>query len=89
MVSMMASDDSVTGPVNIGNPGEFTMLELANQIIELTGSKSKIVFKPLPSDDPKQRQPNISLAKEKLGWEPHIKLQEGLIKTIDYFKKIV
>jgi UDP-glucuronate decarboxylase len=89
MIRMMASDDSFTGPVNIGNPGEFTMLELAYQIIELTGSKSKIVYHPLPSDDPKQRKPNIELAKEKLGWEPAIKLQEGLIKTIEYFEKIV
>jgi UDP-glucuronate decarboxylase len=89
MVRMMASDDSFTGPVNIGNPGEFTMLELATQIIELTGSKSKIVYYPLPSDDPKQRQPNIELAKEKLDWEPAIKLQEGLIKTIEYFEKII
>jgi UDP-glucuronate decarboxylase len=89
MIRMMASDDSFTGPVNIGNPGEFTMLELATQIIGLTGSKSKIVYHPLPSDDPKQRQPNIELAKEKLGWEPAIKLQEGLIKTIEYFEKII
>jgi UDP-glucuronate decarboxylase len=87
MLRMMATDDSVTGPINIGNPNEFTILELAELIITMTGSKSKIVFKPLPSDDPKQRQPNISLAKEKLGWEPHIKLQEGLIKTIKYFEK--
>jgi UDP-glucuronate decarboxylase len=89
MVRMMASDDSFTGPVNIGNPGEFTMLELARQIIELTGSKSKIVYHPLPSDDPRQRKPDIELAKEKLGWEPQIKLQEGLIKTIEYFKKVI
>jgi UDP-glucuronate decarboxylase len=86
MMRMMASDDSFTGPVNIGNPDEFTMQELANQIIELIGSKSKIVYHPLPSDDPKQRKPNIELAKEKLGWEPTIKLPEGLVKTIDYFK---
>jgi UDP-glucuronate decarboxylase len=89
MVRMMASDDSFTGPVNIGNPDEFTMLELATQIIELTGSKSKIIHCPLPSDDPKQRRPDISLAKEKLAWEPKIKLQEGLIKTIQYFEKII
>jgi UDP-glucuronate decarboxylase len=89
MVRMMASDDSFTGPVNIGNPGEFTMLELANKIIELTDSKSKIVYHPLPSDDPKQRRPNIELAKEKLSWEPKIKLQEGLIKTIEYFASII
>ena len=89
MVRMMSSDDSFTGPVNIGNPGEFTMIELANQIIELTGSKSKIVHKPLPSDDPKQRQPNIDLALEKLGWEPKVKLREGLVKTIEYFEKVI
>jgi UDP-glucuronate decarboxylase len=89
MVRMMASDDSFTGPVNIGNPGEFTILELASKIIELTGSKSKIVYYPLPSDDPKQRRPNIELAKEKLDWEPIIKLQDGLIKTIEYFKRII
>ena len=89
MVKMMATDDSVTGPVNIGNPVEFTMLELANQIIELTGSKSKIIYMPLPSDDPKQRKPDISLAKETLDWEPKIKLRDGLIKTIQYFEKII
>ena len=74
------------GPVNIGNPGEFTMLELAEKVIAMTGSKSKIVFRPLPSDDPKKRRPDISLAKEKLDWEPKVKLDEGLAKTIEYFK---
>lgn len=88
MISMMATD-KFTGPVNIGNPGEFTMLELASKIIELTGSKSKIVYKPLPSDDPKQRRPNIELAKKELDWEPKIKLTEGLIKTIAYFDKTI
>jgi nucleoside-diphosphate-sugar epimerase len=73
------------GPINIGNPGEFTMIELANKVIELTKSKSKIVFKPLPSDDPKQRRPEIGLAKSKLGWEPKISLEEGLKKTISWF----
>lgn len=87
MVRMMATDNSFIGPVNTGNPGEFTMLELANLVLELTGSKSKLIFQPLPSDDPKQRQPDISLAKEKLGWEPKVLLKEGLIKTIDYFDK--
>jgi UDP-glucuronate decarboxylase len=72
--------------VNIGNPGEFTMLELAEKVIAMTGSKSKIVFRPLPSDDPKMRRPDISLAKEKLDWEPKVKLDEGLAKTIEYFK---
>ncbi len=87
MVRMMEqSPDDFTGPVNIGNPNEFTILELAQKVIEITGAKSKIIFKPLPSDDPLQRQPDISLAKEKLnGWKPEIQLEEGLKKTIDYF----
>ena len=89
IVKMMNSDESFAGPVNLGNPGEFTMLELANLIIKLTKSKSKIVFKELPSDDPTKRKPNISLAKEKLGWEPKINLEKGLKKTIAYFKKEV
>jgi UDP-glucuronate decarboxylase len=82
---LMASPDEVTGPINIGNPGEFTMLELAENVIELTDSKSKLVFEPLPADDPKQRQPDITQAKEKLGWEPKVPLREGLAKTIEYF----
>lgn len=81
--------ESFTGPVNLGNPGEFTMLELADQIIKLTDSKSKLVFEPLPSDDPKQRKPVIELAKRKLGWEPKISLEEGLQRTIAYFKEIL
>lgn len=85
----MMNTDNFTGPVNIGNPGEFTMIELANKVIELTGSKSKLVYRPLPSDDPTQRKPVIDLAKEKLGWEPTIALDEGLKKTIEYFKTIV
>jgi UDP-glucuronate decarboxylase len=90
MVRMMATDDSVTGPVNIGNPGEFTMLELASEILDITGSKSKLVFLPLPKDDPTQRQPDISLAKEKLnGWEPKVQLREGLVKTIEYFDTLL
>lgn len=90
MIRMMATEDSFLGPVNIGNPGEFTMLELAQKIIELTGTKSKIVFKPLPGDDPKQRRPDISLAKEKLnGWQPSVSLESGLIKTINYFTQFV
>jgi UDP-glucuronate decarboxylase len=88
MVKMMKTDKSFIGPVNIGNPNEFTMLELAQKVIELTGSKSKITFLPLPSDDPKQRQPNIELAKSKLDWEPKIQLEEGLKKTIEYFKHL-
>lgn len=90
MVRMMATDDSITGPVNTGNPGEFTMLELAEKIIALTGSKSKIVFCPLPGDDPKQRRPDITLARKILdGWEPKIQLEDGLMKTIAYFKQFV
>ncbi len=89
MVKMMNSESGFTGPVNIGNPTEFTMLELAQQIVKLTGSKSKIVFEALPEDDPLQRKPVIDLAKEKLNWKPTIELEAGLIKTIEYFKKIV
>jgi UDP-glucuronate decarboxylase len=89
MIRLMNSKDSFIGPVNVGNPNEFTILELAEKIIELTDSKSKIIYKPLPSDDPMQRQPDISLAKKELDWSPRINLDEGLIKTIDYFKSIV
>lgn len=90
MIRMMGSEPSFLGPVNLGNPNEFTMLELANAIIELIGSKSKIIHMDLPQDDPKQRQPDISLAKEKLeGWEPKIQLREGLITTISYFDKLL
>lgn len=89
MIRMMATDDSFTGPVNTGNPNEFTMLELANLVLDLTGSKSNLIFKPLPGDDPKQRKPDITLAKEKLNWEPQIQLRDGLIKTINYFDKIL
>jgi UDP-glucuronate decarboxylase len=85
MVRMMATPDNVTGPINIGNPGEFTIRQLAEMVIELTGSRSKIVNRPLPSDDPKQRRPDISLAQEMLGWQPRTPLREGLIKTIAYF----
>ncbi|HOF01985.1 MAG TPA: SDR family oxidoreductase [Spirochaetota bacterium] len=87
MIKMIASRDDFTGPVNLGNPNEFTILELAEKIIKLSGSKSKIAFRPLPQDDPKQRKPDISLAKKELGWSPGIQLEEGLLKTIDYFKK--
>ena len=88
-IRLMASPDDVTGPINIGNPGEFTMLELAENVIELTNSQSKLVFEPLPADDPKQRQPDITLAKEKLGWEPTVPLREGLAKTIEYFDGLI
>ena len=87
MIRMMNSRDGFTGPVNLGNPGEFTMLELAKKVIELTDSKSKIIYLPLPQDDPTQRKPVIDLAKKELGWEPTIPLEEGLKKTIEYFKE--
>ncbi len=84
-VLLMDTEDSFTGPVNTGNPGEFTILQLAENVIDLTGSKSEIIFEALPEDDPQQRQPDISLAKEKLGWEPKVALREGLVPTIAYF----
>lgn len=87
MIRMMATGDDFIGPVNTGNPGEFTMLELAQKIIELTNSKSRIVYRPLPGDDPRQRKPDITLAKEKLDWEPGIRLEEGLRRTISYFEE--
>ncbi len=89
MIKMMNTPKGFTGPVNIGNPQEFSMLELANLVIELTDSKSKIVFKPLPEDDPKQRKPDITLAKKYLNWQPTIDIQNGLLKTIEYFKRII
>ncbi len=89
MIRLMNSSDDFTGPVNIGNPVEFTMMELAEQIISLTGSKSTIIFQPLPQDDPLQRQPIIDLAKKELDWEPHVKLEDGLKKSIEYFKKMI
>ena len=85
----MNSREELTGPMNMGNPVEFTILELAETVIRLTGSKSKIIYKPLPSDDPMQRQPDITMAKSELGWEPKIALEEGLKKTIKYFENIV
>lgn len=89
LIKMMNSPDEFVGPVNLGNPDEFSVLELAKKITEITGSKSKIVFRPLPQDDPLQRQPDISMAKEKLDWQPVIKLDEGLKKTVEYFDKIL
>ncbi|OLA31308.1 MAG: NAD-dependent dehydratase [Firmicutes bacterium CAG_194_44_15] len=89
MIRMMNSRDGFTGPVNIGNPGEFTMLELAQKIIDLTGSSSKIIFEPLPQDDPMQRRPVIDLAKKELSWEPTVNLEEGLKKTIAYFDDLL
>ena len=87
MVRMMNTEDEFIGPVNLGNPNEFSILELAEKVIQLTGSKSKLVFKPLPHDDPKQRQPDITLAKEKLNWQPTIELGDGLQKIVEYFKE--
>jgi UDP-glucuronate decarboxylase len=89
MIKLMASPDSFTGPVNVGNPNEFTILELAEKVIQLTGSNSKIIYKPLPSDDPMMRQPDISIAKKELNWAPKIELEEGLIKTIEFFKSVI
>ncbi len=89
MLGMMATGDEFIGPVNTGNPDEFTILELARKVIDLTGSKSKIIYKPLPQDDPTQRKPDITLAKEKLNWKPKIKLEVGLKKTIIYFEKLL
>lgn len=88
-ILLMNTENGFTGPVNLGNPAEFSMLELAEMIIHIVGGKSKLVFSPLPADDPKQRQPNISLAKERLNWEPKVDLKEGLEKTINYFKDLI
>ena len=89
LVCLMATPDDFTGPVNLGNPNEFTMLELAEKVKALTGSASPIVFKPLPSDDPRQRQPDITLAREKLGWDPAMSLDKGLARTIEYFRTVL
>lgn len=86
MVRLMNTDDSITGPMNIGNPGEYKIIELAEKIIQLTRSGSKIIYKPLPQDDPTQRCPDISFAKKELKWKPEVQLEEGLLKTIDYFR---
>jgi UDP-glucuronate decarboxylase len=87
LIRMMAASDDFTGPVNLGNPNEFSIMELAENVIALTGSAAKIVYRPLPEDDPLQRQPNITLAKQQLGWEPQIQLEAGLARTIQYFKE--
>ncbi len=89
LIRLMNTADDFTGPINLGNPGEFTILELAQKIIDITGSKSKIVFKPLPQDDPLQRRPDINLAKEKLNWQPVVKLEQGLKNTVEYFDRIL
>jgi len=88
-IKIMATPDSVTGPINLGNPYEFTIRQLAERVIDLTGTSSKLVLKPLPQDDPRQRQPNIDLAKEILQWEPAVQLDDGLIKTIEYFRNVI
>jgi UDP-glucuronate decarboxylase len=87
MIRVMGTEDDFTGPINIGNPREFTILELAQEVIRLTGSRSRLVFRPLPSDDPRQRQPDIALARETLGWAPTIELRDGLERTIHYFRE--
>jgi len=89
MLRMMDTDPSVTGPINLGNPAEFTMLELAEKVITLVGTKSKLVFLPLPQDDPRQRKPNIELAQSKLGWTPTVQLDDGLKETIAYFRRVL
>ncbi|MBS1112151.1 MAG: NAD-dependent epimerase/dehydratase family protein [Nitrospirae bacterium] len=89
LIRLMNSRDELTGPVNLGNPNEFSIMELARKVIELTGSKSAIVNKPLPEDDPVQRQPDITIAKKELSWEPKVALNEGLIKTIEYFRELL
>ncbi len=88
LIALMNTEDSFTGPVNLGNPHEFQILELAQLVLELTGSNSELIFHPLPSDDPKQRKPDISLAKSILSWSPKIQLKEGLVKTINYFSSL-
>ena len=89
MLRLMDSPAELIGPVNVGNPGEFTMLELAQKVLRLTGSKSKIIFMPLPQDDPRQRQPDIALAQEKLGWQPKVSLDDGLKETVAYFRALL
>ena len=89
MMLMMDTPEGFTGPVNIGNPSEFTMLELAELVIKLTGARSRLEFQPLPQDDPRQRKPDISLASEKLGWQPKVPLEEGIRRTIDYFRQLL
>src|SRR5262249_4873135 len=89
LIALMHTSAEVTGPINLGNPGEFTMRELAELVLDLTGSKSKLEFHPLPADDPKQRKPNIEQARATLNWTPKTPLREGLVKTIEYFDKLL
>jgi len=88
LIRLMESDDEVTGPINLGNPGEFSIRELAEKVVALVGSKSKLVYEPLPQDDPTQRRPDIGKAREMLGWEPKVALEQGLPKTVDYFRNL-
>jgi UDP-glucuronate decarboxylase len=87
LIRLMATKDELTGPINIGNPVEFTIRDLATQVLQLTGSNSRLVFEPLPMDDPRQRQPDIALARQVLRWEPKIQLAEGLERTIEHFRE--
>ena len=87
LIQLMETDDEVVGPINVGNPGEFTILQLAEKVLELTGSSSTLTRHPLPTDDPKQRQPDIAMAREILDWNPKIQINEGLVETIAYFKE--
>ncbi|MDD4997616.1 MAG: GDP-mannose 4,6-dehydratase, partial [Syntrophales bacterium] len=89
LIRMMDSPEGFTGPVNMGNPEEFTIRQLAEAVIRMTGSRSRIIYRPLPQDDPVQRRPDIALAREKLGWEPRTPLSDGLEKTIAYFRKVI
>jgi UDP-glucuronate decarboxylase len=89
LIRMMGTPKGFLGPVNLGNPAEFTILDLAEILIRMTGSRAKIVFKPLPQDDPTQRKPDITLAQKKLGWQPRVPLEEGLAKTIEYFRGVI
>jgi UDP-glucuronate decarboxylase len=89
MIRVMNTSDDIIGPINLGNPGEFTMLELAEKVQKITGNKNEVIFEPLPKDDPKQRRPDISLAKQVLHWIPKVSLDEGLVKTIDYFRNVL
>ena len=89
LIRLMNTAPEITGPINLGNPQEFAIVDLARQIIDMTGSKSKMVFAPLPEDDPRQRQPDITRARELLGWQPTVGLEEGLRRTIDYFKTVL
>jgi UDP-glucuronate decarboxylase len=86
LVALMETDDTIIGPMNLGNPTEFTMLELANKVIALTGSKSKMIYRPLPADDPRTRRPDVTLAQSAIAWAPRVDLQEGLKRTIEYFE---